>query len=522
LTHGARDAPERQRTLQATIAWSYELLEREERELFARLAVFVGGCTLEAAEQVCEANLDTLASLVDRSLLRQSGDRFWMLETIREYALEALEESSSIRRVRDRHADYFLALAERVDLESRTGDQSAWFECLDADAANLRAALESTREAGAAELTLRLATALWGFWHARGHVTEGIRRLEEALAVAREPPARTLLGLCALRTLAPWGTQELLDDAREALSACEQLGDDFSLAQAWNVIGKLESGLGDESEAERCWERALEYAERGNYPSERGESMGWLMIMSVFGPLPTDQGIERCKAFFERAGDDPKVRAFAQVERSVLEAMRGEFELARRLLTDGTHIFEALGLNIWAANNAQEVFYVEMLAGNPRAASAALRNSFAALERMEERAFLSTIAGFLAHTLYALGEDEESERFSRLSDEAASYDDVLSQVLWRTARAKVCARRGELERAVDLAREAVDLARPTELLNTQADALIDLGEVLQLADRAQEARAVVGKAASKYEQKGNLVSLATARRRLDALTLLMH
>ena len=103
LTGGARDLPERQRTLRATIEWSHELLTPEEQRLFARLAVFSGGCTLEAAEQVADAELDTLQSLVDKSLVRSSGGRYWMLETIREYAAEQLEQSGEAEELRRRH-----------------------------------------------------------------------------------------------------------------------------------------------------------------------------------------------------------------------------------------------------------------------------------------------------------------------------------------------------------------------------------------------------------------------------------
>src|SRR5438034_1097288 len=104
LTGGARDLPERQRTLYATIEWSYELLTPEEQRLFARLSVFAGGCTLEAAEEVAEADLDTLQSLVDKSLLRHTGERCWMLETIREDALERLDEVRATKRLRGRHS----------------------------------------------------------------------------------------------------------------------------------------------------------------------------------------------------------------------------------------------------------------------------------------------------------------------------------------------------------------------------------------------------------------------------------
>src|SRR6185503_6798693 len=110
LAGGARDVPERQRTLRATIEWSYELLNDDEQQLFARLGVFRGGCTLEAAEDVADADVDTLQSLVDKSLLRRTDDRYWMLETIREFAAEQTGEES-----RRRHAAYFLELAEAAE-----------------------------------------------------------------------------------------------------------------------------------------------------------------------------------------------------------------------------------------------------------------------------------------------------------------------------------------------------------------------------------------------------------------------
>jgi predicted ATPase/class 3 adenylate cyclase/tetratricopeptide (TPR) repeat protein len=510
LLKAGRDADPRQRTLRATIAWSHDLLTDDEQELFARLSVFTGGCTLDAAEEVADADLDTLESLVDKSLVRHTDERFWMLETMREYAAERLAASSDEETGR-RHADFFLTLAEDVELQSRAGDQAALFKLLDADNANLRQAVESTRENSETELELRLVTALWGYWLGRGYVAEGRRWLENALAQADDPPPRALLGLCMLRHLHGDAVEEVLADARRALHDCEELGDDFGCAQAWNVIGRLEgSGLGRMTAGEDAWRRALAYAERGNYAAEKAESMGWLMVMAVFASLPTDEGIERCKEFFAKAGEDEKVRAFAQVERAVLEAMRGNLGEARALLAEGHRRFENLGLRVWAANNAQEAFYVEMLADNPAGAAATLGASYDELTEMGERGFLSTIAGMLAHALHALGEDDEAEQFSRESERLAAPDDAFSQWLWRSALAKVLARRGEYTRAVELAREALELLVP-DMLTARGDAAFDLAVVLAAAGRVEEARAAARQAAEQYEQKGNLVALGKAR-----------
>jgi predicted ATPase/class 3 adenylate cyclase len=521
LTGGAQDLDERQRTLRATIEWSYELLPEGERELFAQLGVFVGGSRLDAAEALCDSIaidlLDGLHSLVEKSLLRQRADadgepRYWMLETIREYALELVENAGTPADARRRHAEWFLALAEQADVESRTGDQAAWFDLLDADNANLRAAIDWAEETRDDELLLRLATALWGFWATRGHIAEGTTVLEHALERAQVRPARALLGLCTLRMLRGQG-EGLAGDVAEALRACEELGDDYSLAQAWNLQGRLQgSVLGRLGAAEPDWHEALRFAERSGFAAEKAESVSWLLISAVFGPLPVEEGIERCVQFDAAAGGEPTMQAFCSCERAPLEAMKGDFALARELLAESRRTLDELGQRVWFAVTAQEAFFVEMLAGNPEAAAAIARESYEALAEMGERSFRSTIAGLLAHALYALGDDDEAERFSRSSESAATPEDVLSQVLWRTARAKVLARRGAFEAAEAAARQAVAIAKPTDLLNTQADAWLDLAEVLALAGRADEAHAAAGEAAKRYERKGNLPSLERARR----------
>jgi predicted ATPase/class 3 adenylate cyclase len=523
LTGGAQDLDDRQRTLRATIEWSYDLLLADEKALFAQLGAFAGGCRLEAAEALCGPDgelgieiFDGLDSLVEKSLLRQKTDsdgepRFWMLETIREFACELLTNSGEIDAARRRHAGHFLSLAERLDAESRTGEQARFLARFDDENVNLRAAVEWARENGDGDRMLRLATALWGFWATRGHVAEGRRVLEDALELSGARPARALLGLCTLRMMSG-SSDGVLQDAKEALSACEQLGDDFSLAQAWNVLGRVEgSTLGALGQAEQAWRQALSYAERGNYAAERAESISWLMNSAVFGPLPVEDGIARCEEFYDAADNDPTVQAFSCVERAVLEAMRGRFETARELLRDGTQAVAERGLDVYAANNAQEAFLVEMLAGNPAAAASTLRSSYTTLEQMGERAFLPTIAGFLAQALYAQADYDAAERFSRASEQAAAPDDVLSQVLWRTARAKVRARRGQVDAAEALAQEAVRLVDGTDFLNAQADALLDLAEVMTVAGRPAQALDAAEEAASRYERKGNVPALERAR-----------
>jgi tetratricopeptide (TPR) repeat protein len=199
LTGGARDVPERQRTLRATIAWSYDLLDAHEQELLAYLSVFAGGWTLEAAEAVCDCDLETLASVVDKSLVRERDGRFSMLETIREYALERLSQSEADGDARSRHAAYFLAGAEANNselFEDLGRDQVEWFE---REHDNLRAALDWFHE-HEAELELRLVDACALFWTWGGYWTEGRQRIEAAVERAGEAPA--LLRARALRRCA--------------------------------------------------------------------------------------------------------------------------------------------------------------------------------------------------------------------------------------------------------------------------------------------------------------------------------
>jgi predicted ATPase len=202
LFRGGRDADPRQHTLRATIEWSYELLAEAEQQLFARLAVFSGGCTLTAAEKVAGADLDTLQSLVDKSLVRHSTERFWMLETIREYALERLVRSSDSTELRARHLVHYRGLAERQASALRAGEpEEGPISALEAEMSNLRAALEFAQDADV-ESAREIAAALPAYWAVRGLYAEGRATLERVLVLDdREDDTRRQL-LSALGTIA--------------------------------------------------------------------------------------------------------------------------------------------------------------------------------------------------------------------------------------------------------------------------------------------------------------------------------
>ena len=248
LTGGARDLPARQRTLRGAIAWSDELLTTELRALFHRLAVFAGGFDVEAAQSVCDPDaelgvetLDGLQALLDNSLVRprpgRLGDvRFEMLQTIREYGLERIEADGDAEAIGRRHAEYFLALADRAERELRGPHQEAYLDLLELEHDNLRAALTWAIHRGQAEPSLLLVWALWRFWHLRGHLSAGRRWATEALALpsAQGRTAARAKALGAAGGLAYWQTDAAVVRTayEEALAIWRELKDEHGIAEA--------------------------------------------------------------------------------------------------------------------------------------------------------------------------------------------------------------------------------------------------------------------------------------------------
>ncbi|MBA3376677.1 MAG: hypothetical protein H0U00_12860 [Actinobacteria bacterium] len=247
LAGGPHDLPARQQTLRDTLDWSTALLTATERALLARLSVFPSGASLEAALVVTGSDVDTLAGLVDGSMLQResAGDRprFRMLETVREYALELL--GSDRVRAADAHAAYFLELAEEADL--RGSGQAHWLDVLDEERNNLRVALDHAHSTGNAELELRLVVALWRFWWLRGHLAEGQSRIETAVARANEVEPRLRADAYRGGAGIAWSQGDLAR-ARElallGLEVADASGDgDISLA-CHTVLGLIAKGRG--------------------------------------------------------------------------------------------------------------------------------------------------------------------------------------------------------------------------------------------------------------------------------------
>ncbi|HMQ30786.1 MAG TPA: LuxR C-terminal-related transcriptional regulator [Chloroflexaceae bacterium] len=276
---GNRDAPARQRTLRDAIAWSVDLLAPGERRGFWRLAAFAGGCTLEAAAAVCaeppgdeESGLALVSTLVAHSLLQQRDPeeepRYVMLETVRAYAAELLTASGEEPGICRRHADYYVALAERAEEGLLGSDQRLWFDRLGAERENHRAAVEWAAAQGDGLVAARIGAALWRFWWVRGGIRQGLAWLQASLPAlaadgAREDdPARTLLRARALTSL---GNLALMSTAyglaershQEALALYRALGHRFGIGRSLYNLGLVAEHQGDPAQAERYYRACM-------------------------------------------------------------------------------------------------------------------------------------------------------------------------------------------------------------------------------------------------------------------------
>jgi len=428
LTGGPRDFSERQRTLRSTIEWSYELLGEGEKVLFARFAVFSGRRTLEAIEAVCDAQgdlpvdvLDGASSLLDKSLLYQEegfdGEpSFVMLETIHEFALEKLEESSDAEAIKRAHAEYFLALAEEAEPGLWGAEDAAWLDKLEKEHDNMRAALSWTIEYEEAELALRLGAALRWFWYMEGYYGEGRRWLEAALGkdwgVAAEARARALEGVGWLAS-----NQGDLDRAQAAAEEGLKLSTEAALGDV--VATELQNVLG-----EVAWER-------GDY--ERAKEL-----------------FEESLAFYREARDIRGV-AWSLGNLANVSSDRGNYEQAKELYEEGLALSRELGGAELLGAYLISLGYEFLLEGNPERATS-LNEEAVALYRKRGR------RGGLQYALDNLGwaalRQGKHERAKTLHEESLVLCRELGDKLIATESLEGLAcyaeAKGEAERATRL------------------------------------------------------------------------
>jgi predicted ATPase/class 3 adenylate cyclase len=288
LLKGGRDADPRQQTLRATIAWSYDLLTPAEQQLFARLAVFAGGCTLAAAEEVADADVDLLQSLVEKSLLRHTGDRFWMLETIREYAWQRLETGPEAATVRRRHAAWVLDWGSHFDV--RRPDQATLLQHLSVELPNVRSALDELSQGDRDCERLQLVTSLAQAMYHLGAARESRDRLVAALEAGQACPAGARARALAHASIQSTLTGEAELGARYAAEA-EQLARDVDepelRADVLYAASVAELGLGNLAQGERLTAEALAAAEALGNPYRIAEARNNRSYVALLaGELP--------------------------------------------------------------------------------------------------------------------------------------------------------------------------------------------------------------------------------------------
>lgn len=385
LTGGARDLPERQQTLNNTIAWSYGLLSEDEQNLFAQLSVFSGGFDLPAVESIClpvgqhlagpnqiATRIEALSSLVDQSLVRREGQhgepRFGMLETIRAYALERFQSSADWQATRDRHAEYYLALAEAAEPELKGSNQRAWLERLETEHGNLRAALVRFLSQDQIASAARLGWGVWMFWWLKRHIDEGARWFEEMLTKSGSLPpyplARVLSGLAMQ-------VEVRGDEARaqvlfeQSLPLYREVGDKPGIAKSTGMLGRLAMLRGDYASAETLLEESLTlYRDLGDH--------WFLAIMLNFrGMIPLSQSdLKTAALLFEEAlqisrdVDDTLPLLLSLYNLALSRRAAGDLTAATKLVKEGLSISDTAGDEGSLGYYLEELAVLTQLQGN--------------------------------------------------------------------------------------------------------------------------------------------------------------
>jgi predicted ATPase/class 3 adenylate cyclase len=393
LKAGRRDLPERQRTLRATMQWSHALLTRTEQRLFRRLAVFTGGFTLDAAESVAGAKLESLASLVDKSLVVSNEGRFRLLEVLRQYAAEHLSGSSEAERMRLCHAHYFLQLAKR-DLP-----RHEWTSVMRQEHENILAALDALHDLGRENLELELAACASAFWHAAGYVSQGRIRLEGALERAPlSPPEVRASALQQAASLAHDAGDYAVSErhAREHLKLAEKILKPRSGVFA--SLGIVAEERGDFDEADSFHTAALDIARRAE--SKMGAAVALNNLGNVAlarGDLAKASELFRESLSLARNLGDPEGIAIGLNNLALVELESSNEGAALELYRECLATAEAGGFKpgiVWTAIGTAAVLVKNDAATAVRllgAADAALGEFGAALGHAERRLQMTTI-----------------------------------------------------------------------------------------------------------------------------------
>ncbi len=522
LTGGRVDAPPRQQTLRDTISWSYDLLNSSEQRCFRRLAIFVGGFTLEAAEAVCRGaadlslpTIDLVASLLDKSLLQQSdmgGDepRLLMLETIREYALERLVDSGELEATEEIDAMYFLALAEESEPELFGHQQRLWMGRLTRDAENLRASLQWLQTHKGKEQLLRLAGNLGHFWYMCGRFSEAMLWIETALrevapgvAVSARIKALYIVALIASHL----GQSDLLFvRARECLMLARQNGDSRGLVIAsWPLVHHLLAG-GDIIGARAQAEETLTFV-RAHAPAE--DSWTLACALNAFGSVVLSQGdytqaqqlYERAIALFKEAGD---LWLYGELHLFLANVYwaQGDEARARTFLKEGLAVHDQVG-NAWVTGWFVSLFgEIALRQGDIPRARFLLEAGLKRHQQLGDQQGQALLYALLAQAAASEHDFPLTRTLAAQSLELArAFRDTGSLILCLEELADVVASQGEPEWAAGLWGAA-------EHYREASNATLPLVERLGRARRIEQAKCLLGEQvfAGKWAEGRNMTA----------------
>jgi tetratricopeptide (TPR) repeat protein len=363
---------------------------------------------------------------------------------------------------------------------------------------------------------LELMRELGGAFWALGETARSESLLNGLLEVAtaigdRRIEQHALLELAQHRTMSEPDVSmaEFEDVTRTVIRVFEELGDDEGLAVAWRRLSLVPRAHGDFRACEEALEHALDHARRAGIAKEEARVLSSLCDILVYGPAPAEDALRRCGALRERARGNRLTEASVMAPIASLLAMRGEFDGARALCADVERMCEELGLRLILIGLTETMGAIEQLAGDAVAAESVLRRGYEIASASGNASFVAFQGGLLAEALLAQDRFDEAETLVHQSETGAASD-FGAQTHWRRTRAKLESAIGHHERAIELAREAVDIAAGTDALNMHGDALMRLAEVLRASGRSKEAELAARAALELYERKGNIVSAQRA------------
>ena len=451
LTGGARDLPLRQQTLRAAIDWSYDLLNPAEQKLFRRLSVFVGGCTLEGVEAVCDTKgdlgldlLDGMASMVDKSLVQQvestkGESRFVMLHTIREYALEKLEASGEKPLTKRAHAAYFLVLAEEEPTEQGGAAGMAWLERLTIEHDNFRTALEWLTETADTEWALRLGAALFRFWEMGEYLSEGRDRLDKVLKLAgklgpTKAGARAFFAAAALAgEQRDYGSASKL--VRESLNIASQLHDQRGVGVCLNALAIYTRDCGEVEEASSLFEQGIVvWRELGDRQAEARSLSNLASVVKLQGDHARALSIYAdCLSIFQSLGDRAGV-AWSMNYQGDVARDQGDAAAARRLYRLALEMFRELGDRVGIASTLVDLGNLARGEKDYATANSLYRECIKLFQELEHKRGIARLLECFACSASA---QFEAERALRLAGAASALRENIGAPLTPVEQAKL-------------------------------------------------------------------------------------